>query len=105
MKKLSLITAAVLTSFTSMNAGAQESNPQQELQLLLQQIEQLKQRVLDLEQKLTDSEVVVEQEDVQEAQNDPIRIGGAVRTQYVWEDYNTPLKDRGGDFDFDMLRI
>ncbi|CUA84534.1 hypothetical protein [Pseudidiomarina woesei] len=45
------------------------------------------------------------EEDVQEAKNDPIRIGGAVRTQYVWEDYNDPLKDRGGDFDFDLVRI
>lgn len=45
------------------------------------------------------------EEDVQEAQNAPIQIGGAVRAQYVWEDYNDPLKDRGGDFDFDLVRI
>ena len=45
------------------------------------------------------------EEDIQAAQNDPIRIGGAVRMQYKWEDYNDPLKDRGGDFEFDLVRI
>lgn len=45
------------------------------------------------------------EEDVEAAQNAPISIGGAVRAQYVWEDYNAANKDRGGDFDFDLLRI
>ncbi|WP_417689869.1 carbohydrate porin [Pseudidiomarina sp.] len=42
---------------------------------------------------------------VKEAQNAPISIGGAVRTQFVWEDYNDGNKDRGGDFDFDIFRL
>jgi outer membrane murein-binding lipoprotein Lpp len=45
------------------------------------------------------------EEEVDAAQNAPIEIGGAVRAQYVWEDYNDGNKDRGGDFDFDLLRI
>lgn len=45
------------------------------------------------------------EDDIAAAENAPIRIGGAVRAQYVWEDYNTPNKDRGGDLDFDLIRI
>ena len=45
------------------------------------------------------------EEDVEAAQNAPITIGGAVRAQYVWEDYNDANKDRGGDLDFDLIRI
>lgn len=42
---------------------------------------------------------------VKEAENAPIRIGGAVRSQFVWEDYNEGNKDRNGDWDFDLIRI
>ncbi|MBY6064715.1 carbohydrate porin [Pseudidiomarina sediminum] len=45
------------------------------------------------------------EDDIAAAENAPIRIGGAVRAQYVWEDYNTANKDRGGDLDFDLVRI
>ncbi|MDN7138802.1 carbohydrate porin [Pseudidiomarina sp. 1ASP75-14] len=45
------------------------------------------------------------EEDIQAAENAPITIGGAVRTQFVWEDYNEGNKDRGGDIDFDLLRL
>lgn len=43
--------------------------------------------------------------DVAEAQNTPIEVGGAVRFQYVYEDYNDGNKDRGGDLDFDIFRL
>lgn len=43
--------------------------------------------------------------DIEAAQNAPITIGGAVRTQFVWEDYNDGNKDRGGDIDFDLIRL
>ncbi len=45
------------------------------------------------------------EQDLETAENAPINIGGAVRTQYVWQDYNEGNKDRGGDFDFDLLRL
>ncbi|WOH37417.1 carbohydrate porin [Thalassotalea fonticola] len=34
-----------------------------------------------------------------------IKIGGAVRFQYSYEDYDDDNKDRGGDFDFDTFRL
>lgn len=135
MVKLSCVAAAVTASLAVTTVYSQEVSTEQELKLLLEQIEALKQRVVELERKVAEPTAAAQtehveqtpeaevaprrevrgkalaarverlEEDVQEAQNDPIRIGGAVRTQYVWEDYNTPLKDRGGDFDFDMLRI
>ncbi|RUO76570.1 hypothetical protein CWI84_11665 [Idiomarina tyrosinivorans] len=42
---------------------------------------------------------------VDDAQNWPIRIGGAVRFQYVYENYNTAQQNRTGDFDFDIFRL
>ena len=34
-----------------------------------------------------------------------IKVGGAVRFQYSYEDYDGDNKDRGGDFDFDVFRL
>ncbi|TWX63689.1 carbohydrate porin, partial [Colwellia demingiae] len=34
-----------------------------------------------------------------------IKVGGAVRFQYSYEDYDDDNKDRGGDFDFDVFRL
>jgi hypothetical protein len=32
-------------------------------------------------------------------------IGGAVRLNYFWQDYNQPRRDRGGDFGFELFRL
>ncbi len=40
-----------------------------------------------------------------ETEEDGIRLGGAVRFQYVLTDYNDGQKIRGGDFDFDIFRL
>jgi hypothetical protein len=37
--------------------------------------------------------------------SDGIKVGGAVRFQYSFEDYNQGNRDRGGDFDFDVFRL
>lgn len=114
MVKLSCaVTVAVSLAVTSV--AAQELSTEEELKVLLEQIEALKQRVVELEQQVVARQKVqgetlearVEQleEEVQTAQNPPIRIGGAVRAQYVWADYDQPAKDRGGDFVFDLFRI
>lgn len=129
---LSLALALATPLVSAQTATAQTSA--EELQQLLQQLEQLKQRVIELEQRVAQEETVADapqseanepaiaprrkvkssalaarverlEEDVQEAKNAPIRIGGAVRTQFAWEDYNDAQKDRGGDFDFDLVRI
>jgi len=41
----------------------------------------------------------------QEKQNSAIKLGGAVRVNYSYEDFNDANADRGGDFDFDLFRI
>ncbi|WP_417664866.1 carbohydrate porin [Pseudidiomarina sp.] len=132
LKIIAVSVAAALIVPTALAQNAERSSAE-ELQQLLNQIEQLKQRVLDLEQRVAQEQTASEsanqeqeeafaprrevknsalaarverlEEDLENAENDPIRIGGAVRTQYVWEDYNDPIKDRGGDFDFDLIRI
>lgn len=38
-------------------------------------------------------------------QEDGLRIGGAVRFQYSYEDYDSGNRSRGGDIDFDTFRI
>ncbi|AWL12512.1 hypothetical protein HMF8227_02047 [Saliniradius amylolyticus] len=45
------------------------------------------------------------EEEVKDAQNPPIRVGGAVRFQYVYADYDADNRDRAGDLDFDLVRI
>jgi hypothetical protein len=37
--------------------------------------------------------------------SDGIRVGGAVRFQYSYEDYNEGNRDRNGDVDFDVFRL
>ncbi|MGL4936363.1 MAG: hypothetical protein ACRC5E_00710, partial [Shewanella sp.] len=40
-----------------------------------------------------------------QAQEDGINIGGAVRVNYGYRDYDEKSKDKGGDFNFDMAAI
>lgn len=88
----------------------------------------VQQRILKLEQELVQlkselAESKVEQRAKEQAQalqtqqaqaevgsTDPessegIRVGGAVRFQYSYEDYNSANRDRGGDLDFDLFRL
>ncbi len=44
-------------------------------------------------------------EQTKENQNWPIKVHGAVRFQYVYEDYNPANESRGGDIDFDIFRL
>ncbi len=128
------ISKVALGVFLCMGSAAVAAAPlqdstQEELQQLMQQLEALQEKVKALEAKvaeqqqpvLEEKEVKIVRESVQnetlvtrvealeerveENKNAPIQIGGAVRVQYVWEDYNEGQRDRGGDFDFDLLRI
>lgn len=40
-----------------------------------------------------------------DTEENSIRVGGAVRFQYVLTDYDDGQKNRGGDFDFDIFRL
>ena len=47
----------------------------------------------------------VQQKSVETKKQDGINVGGAVRTNYSHTSYNDGNKNRGGDFDFDLLRV
>lgn len=114
------------------HAAEEQSELQQELQHILEQMATLQARVRELEARLAEQEKDTAQQartqeleevervsigrqvdprlaqlekDVEAAKNAPIRIGGAVRFQYVYEDYAESNRDRGGDLDFDLFRI
>ena len=67
------------------------------LEELREQVERVRAENQELKEKV-DSIAPAQDED-------GITVGGAVRFQYVYEDYNTGQKDRGGDLDFDIFRI
>lgn len=114
--------------------GERQDELQQELQHILEQMVRLQARVKELEARLAEhsgdsdtAQVSAEnrtnalerapvsrtqeqrltqlEKDVEAAQNAPIQIGGAVRFQYVYEDYGEGNKDRVGDIDFDLVRL
>ena len=64
-------------------------------------------RLGNIEQQLRDlTSQVAQQVPVEEADSDDgIKIGGAVRFQYSFEDYVQGNRQRGGDVDFDIFRI
>lgn len=54
----------------------------------------------------TRAAIVYEELEAEKAEaTDGIKIGGAVRTQFSFEDFNAGNRDRAGDFDFDTLRL
>ncbi|MEX0957808.1 MAG: hypothetical protein WDZ63_00820 [Burkholderiales bacterium] len=61
---------------------------------VMQELDALKQRVQELERESGSDE-----------STSGIKIGGAVRFQYSYEDYSAGNRDRGGDFDFDTFRL
>jgi hypothetical protein len=64
------------------------------------------QRITQLEQQLIELKTQVKtQEETEKAAEPNIKIGGAVRFQYSYEDYNEENRDRVGDLDFDVFRL
>ena len=112
-----IVTLCVLLFFTAGPASAGDSANQD----LRAEIEALKARLAELEARLDGDLAAVTgaADDEAEAAEEPadedaevvaekeqgIRVHGAVRTQYSYEDYNDGNKSRGGDFDFDIFRL
>ncbi|RJE71238.1 hypothetical protein BGP78_20665 [Pseudoalteromonas sp. MSK9-3] len=70
------------------------------------ELAQLKQQLAKLQQQIQR----IEEEAIKAKQPQPsatsgVKVGGAVRTNYSHTSYNDGNKNRGGDFDFDLLRI
>ncbi|MDY7091861.1 MAG: carbohydrate porin [Acidobacteriota bacterium] len=111
-----LMLCVLLLVSASPASAANDSN-----QDLRAEIEALKERLAELEAKLDareasseeqagdDTEAVESQaEEVAEPEEEKeqgIRVHGAVRTQFSYEDYNSGNEDRVGDFDFDIFRL
>ena len=81
----------LLASSTSVWAN-QTASDSQRLKQLEQQIAELKEKVSSNKKATSDL-------------TPNIKVGGAVRFQYSYEDYNDANTDRGGDFDFDVFRL
>lgn len=56
-------------------------------------------------QKIQIADVDELEERLEDTKNTPIEVGGAVRFQYEYSDYNQGNKDRVGDLDFDIFRL
>jgi len=96
MKLSKVVTAALLASSVTI-ANASE----------LDRLAELEQEIRDIKQKLLEKD----QADIAKAEADEakaastIKVGGAVRFQYSYEDYDPDNNDRGGDLDLDTVRL
>ena len=78
-------------------SNTQATSVDEELAALKARIEQLETEQQQAKEQAAKDEL--------QAQESSVKFGGAVRTNYVYEDYNDANADRGGDFDFDLFRI
>ncbi len=67
------------------------------------EIQQLKKAVNTADNNTSDNNTADSK--AAEKEDTGITLGGAVRFQYVYEDYNDNNSSRGGDFDFDVFRL
>lgn len=97
MKLSRVVTAALLASSIHTVANASE----------LDRLKELEQEIRDIKQKLLEKD----QADKAKAEADEakaastIKVGGAVRFQYSYEDFDVDNNDRGGDLDLDTVRL
>lgn len=84
------LTAALCTAALVAPAFAADT----ELDELREQLNQMQTQIQALEENTASKD-----------SEDGIRVGGAVRFSYVYEEYNDAKKRRGGDLDFDLFRF
>lgn len=109
---LTTLALIVVPSVYAVGASDTESkalNEQTELEILRQRIETLerklnKQAVDDGAAKTADENKPIEAP-IKAPVKDPIRVHGAVRFQYSFEEYSVGNENRGGDIDFDIFRL
>jgi hypothetical protein len=135
MRKPSFLILSVIIIMTCVISVASASEGQDETELLREQIDRMQQQLLEMQQQLdelraerneeaqrreqmesrlaeveegdTDEERVKEvaAETYDEKKGAEIDVGGAVRFQYVLEDYNDRSKDNNGTFEMDTVRL
>ncbi len=94
----------LLLACTAPSWAANSSSATERIDQLEKELEALKQTV-EMERDSDAAEERNEADDAAEKPADGITIGGAVRFQYSYEDYDKDNSDRGGDFDFDTFRL
>ncbi|RVT49065.1 carbohydrate porin [Rheinheimera sediminis] len=107
---LALSIAAACPSIVYAATDAQQDLATQ-LQQLKLQVEALESRLAEQAKQQTAAEnqqnaaPVAVEKNVDEKPADGIEVGGAVRTNFSHTSYDEGNKNRGGDFDFDLLRL
>lgn len=107
---LALSIAAACPSIVYAATDAQQDLATQ-LQQLKLQVEALESRLAEQAKQQTAAEnqqntaAVPVEESTTEKPEDGIEVGGAVRTNFSHTSYDEGNKNRGGDFDFDLLRL
>ena len=98
------------------------SSGDDEAEMLKRQIESMQQQLMEMQQQLRELReereresvereeietriVRVEETVVEEEDSDGIDVGGAVRLNVWWQDYNDQRKDRYGDFELELFRV
>ena len=106
---ISLLTASIpLWTDDARENEEVESPKQQEVknEKLRQELRELKQRLKALEDNQQEKESVEKEVETKKQQPTwPIKVHGAVRFQYSYEDYSEGNKERVGDIDFDIFRL
>ncbi|GAW95958.1 MULTISPECIES: hypothetical protein [Colwellia] len=101
MKKLTIFLLPLCFSQVCFSTEKEElSNKVKQLEIEIQQLKKAVNAAGNITaEKNTAANRVVAEEDA------GIILGGAVRFQYVYEDYNDANTNRGGDLDFDLFRL
>lgn len=102
LKSLPIVvsTACLMLAGPALATANNDQLVDQQIQVMQQQIELLQDELEDLKAEQDDAAAVSDKEL-------SVDIGGAVRFQYTYEDYqkNAGNTDRGGDIDFDTFRL
>ena len=102
MRKLILVVMMVFL-FALPPAFAGESADENEM--LKQRIEYLEQELEATREKLAQSEAIAVATQPEEPKKSPIRIGGAMRANHAYGDYDGRRGENIGDSDFELLRL
>lgn len=87
----------VIMSFSSSCFSADDEE-------LIKKVNQLEIEIQALKDSVSSADKEVDKE-VDKKEDTGIKLGGAVRFQYSYEDYNDDNTSRGGDLDFDVFRL
>lgn len=101
--QLELLKARIAELEEKLEQQEQVAQQQQQEDASVDPVERRAQTVSSERIQIADVEQLEER--LEDTKNTPIEVGGAVRFQYEYADYNEGNKDRIGDLDFDIFRL